>query len=182
MTSNHKLHTKFIKGLKAKYNLCETDLKDYIENTKRKEILSSPSVCICGHKIHNARYLMHKQGLKSNIDDIMIGNCCIKQFIDKEQRGKHCDICQIKHHNRLDNLCKKCRALCINCHHYTKAQNSQICYFCKITQLEKQKQEMQDSQSRTQHYNKSKQPCIDSKYFVNGIMKLDETQDYILDF
>lgn len=130
MSKPSKLHSKFKLGLSSKYSLTEEDLKEYIEDVKRREILDIQDLCVCGHKINNVRYLMHRDGIKSDIDNIKIGNCCIRQFIDKEQRGKHCDICKAKHNNRLDNLCKNCRILCIECHKNKKAVNKDICFHC----------------------------------------------------
>lgn len=134
---NRKLHSKFVSGLQAKYGLCENDLKDYIENAERKETLSVADVCICGHKIINARYLMHKDGINSSIDNLMIGNCCIKQFIDKDNVGKHCDRCKQKHKNRLDNICNSCRLLCVDCDN-KKMKNNNLCRSCVNNRWQKQ--------------------------------------------
>lgn len=131
MADTHKLHKKFINGLQVKYGLNQNSLKDYIENPERREKLEKPEVCVCGHKILNARYLEHRDGLKSNIDNIMIGNCCIKQFISKEQQGKHCSRCKAKHRNRLDNLCNKCRGLCATCDNPKLNNYTTSCYQCK---------------------------------------------------
>ena len=136
----NKLHTNFINGLLTNYGLTEEDLKEYIENPDRKEKLEEYESCVCGHKIINARYIMHRDGISSDIDEIMIGNCCIRQFCDKEQRGKHCDKCKKKHHNRLDNLCNACRLLCVNDNCINKRyKNTDTCKECYLEALERER-------------------------------------------
>jgi len=136
----NKLHTSFINGLQTKYGLTEEDLKEYIENPDRKEKLEEYESCVCGHKIINARYIMHRDGISTDIDEIMIGNCCIRQFCDKEQRGKHCDKCKKKHHNRLDNLCNACRLLCVNDNCINKRyKNIDTCKECYLEALERER-------------------------------------------
>ena len=132
------LHSKFVDGLLSKYNLTENDLKDYIENPDRQHILEGNNFCVCGHRIRNARYLMHRDGIQTEIDELMIGTCCIMQFCDKEQRGKHCEKCKAKHNNRLDNLCNTCRKLCTNDNcNGTRRINTNVCTKCYFYELNK---------------------------------------------
>jgi hypothetical protein len=59
--------------------------------------------CVCKHTIKENCYI-------SNPDEtelIVIGNCCIKKFIDK--KGRTCSNCKHPHNNRKDNLCNTCR-------------------------------------------------------------------------
>ena len=58
--------------------------------------------CVCGHKIIENCYL------RSLADGhtISMGNCCIKQFIN---RGRVCEDCGASHRNRKNNKCSECR-------------------------------------------------------------------------
>ena len=138
-TKKITLHKKFIKGLYDKYALTEDSLQEYIENRARRSILKTEGQCVCGHKIINARYLEHRDGTKTEIDEIKIGNCCITQFTSKEQRGKHCEKCKGKHNNRLDNLCNTCRKVCTNdkCNN-TRAWKESKCYACLCLKAKKE--------------------------------------------
>ena len=58
--------------------------------------------CVCGHKIIENCYL------RSLADGhtISMGNCCIKQFIN---RGRVCEDCGASHRNRKNDKCSECR-------------------------------------------------------------------------
>jgi len=69
--------------------------------------------CVCNHNIKENCYI-------ANPDEslmVVIGNCCIKKFIDK--KGRTCSFCKKPHNNRKDNYCNTCR-------------NAKKCRCCKI--------------------------------------------------
>lgn len=73
--------------------------------------------CICGHKIKHNYYI------KNNNDDIIVmGNSCIKKFFNF-QSMRSCEECGIRHRNRKDNKCNRCRKK------FTKKYVDNIVYF-----------------------------------------------------
>ena len=80
--------------------------------------------CVCGHKITNNCYITY------NDEILILGNCCIKKFLPKDNAGRTCDECGKSHRNRKINKCNDCKiGYCLNCHkpcerYYTK------CYKC----------------------------------------------------
>ena len=57
--------------------------------------------CVCDHIIKENWYIT------DGTDFLVIGNCCIKKFIDKQTRT--CDMCGQSHKNRVVNRCNLCR-------------------------------------------------------------------------
>lgn len=103
-TKTTNLHKKFLKGLREKYKLTAKDLEEqeykYAGGTKdeknprhfrywkmilqQKPNLKKPGYhdkCICDHDIMNNCYIINKY---DNI--LVLGNCCIKKFIEKSMR------------------------------------------------------------------------------------------------
>ena len=79
---------------------------------KHKYNLKEPpytSKCICGHDIEENCYITNKKNI------LVLGNCCIKRFIDNS--GKTCDKCGEQHKNFKVNRCNNCRyKYCNDCH------------------------------------------------------------------
>jgi hypothetical protein len=62
--------------------------------------------CICDHYIQENCYVVDKRD-KNKI--VVVGNCCIKRFLKKENQGRTCERCEKPHKNSKDNFCKECR-------------------------------------------------------------------------
>lgn len=60
---------------------------------------------VCNANIGENCYISNPQ----NDDLLVIGNCCIKRFIDKDNQGRTCRHCGDPHRNRTDDLCTPCR-------------------------------------------------------------------------
>lgn len=108
------IHSRLLEGLKT-YNITENELQyfkyaggDHGSHLKYAQLikLEKPlhkTHCICGHPIKNNCYI------KYNDQIIVLGNCCIKRFIPKEQQGRTCEECGNPHKNRKSNLCTECK-------------------------------------------------------------------------
>lgn len=59
------------------------------------------SNCVCGHSIQENCYITRSKDKDSPI--LVLGNCCIKRFIDKS--GRTCEKCGKSHKNRKVNRC-----------------------------------------------------------------------------
>ena len=60
--------------------------------------------CVCEHKIVENCYIYSEdKGF------VIIGNCCIKRFMNAEYAGRTCDKCKAVHRNTKYNLCNKCK-------------------------------------------------------------------------
>jgi hypothetical protein len=66
------------------------------------ERLAHTHKCLCGHYIVEDCYISDFKG-----NFIIIGNCCIKQFVPLCKRT--CSICKDPHRNRKVNICNPCR-------------------------------------------------------------------------
>jgi hypothetical protein len=74
--------------------------------------------CLCDHFIKDNCYLSKD----FDIDTILIvGNCCIKKFIDKSSRT--CEHCNAPHKNRSLNYCNTCKE-------YVKRGYTEKCLSC----------------------------------------------------
>ena len=117
-TSYNELSSRFKKGL-IKNNITEEELQNdyyyiggdfayhliyYHKNNINEPLPKNPSNrCICGHKLRNNIYI-------SNGDKILsLGSSCYSKFITRDKEPKVCKSCGVKHRNRKDNLCMKCR-------------------------------------------------------------------------
>lgn len=61
--------------------------------------------CVCGHPIKENCYITDGAQM------LVLGNCCIKKFLKKENSGRTCGRCGQAHKNRLDNFCRRCRKI-----------------------------------------------------------------------
>jgi len=113
---NNELSIRFKKGLKAN-GITEEELHNeyyyiggdfsYHVNYCQKNKLEIPenptNRCLCGHKIRNNIFI-------TNGDKILsLGSACYAKFSKKGKQPKQCKDCGIKHRNRKDNLCIRCR-------------------------------------------------------------------------
>ena len=65
--------------------------------------------CVCGHKIFINCYITNNETI------LVLGNCCIKKFI--QQSSRTCEKCGQPHKNRIVNRCHHCRSgVCDSCH------------------------------------------------------------------
>ena len=131
-----ELRRKFIEGL-AEHGLTYEEVKQnwkYAGGDSRHHLnyyhlcyahLEPPAWtdrCVCDHIIKENCYITN------GTDFLVIGNCCIKKFIDKQTRT--CDTCGQAHKNRIVNRCNLCRqGLCdtCGCECSTKYKN---CFSC----------------------------------------------------
>jgi len=112
---NNVLSKRFLTGLN-KYELNYEDIKNnwyyiggesgqhlnYFKRNYKNDILPDHNGnCICGHKIKNNCFISDGEFVLS------IGESCINKFIPKNE--KICSTCGIRHRNRKDNNCVKCR-------------------------------------------------------------------------
>jgi len=75
--------------------------------------------CLCDHPIVENCFISKD----FNIDTLLIiGNCCIKRFIDKSSRT--CENCDAPHKNRSLNYCNDCKE-------YVKRGYTRKCQSCK---------------------------------------------------
>jgi hypothetical protein len=61
--------------------------------------------CVCGHVIIENCYIFNKKTGQLKV----LGNCCIKRYLPKNNQKKTCKKCNNAHKNRLNNLCNNCR-------------------------------------------------------------------------
>lgn len=124
--TDDKLSQAFINGLKEMdldYLDVKTNWKYYGGNKGShlnyyRMITNDPlpehsKKCVCNHTIKENCYITDPN--EELI--VIIGNCCIKKFIDK--KGRTCSRCKKPHNNRKDNYCNSCR-------------NAKKCRKCKI--------------------------------------------------
>ena len=117
-----KLRQKFIDGL-AEYGLTYEEVKKnwkYAGGDSRHHLnyyhlcyahLQPPEWtdrCVCDHVIKENCYITDGTWF------LVVGNCCIKKFLDKQTRT--CDMCKRPHKNRVVNRCNLCReGVCDKC-------------------------------------------------------------------
>lgn len=114
-------------------------------------------ICVCGHEIHENCFIIKPESKNVN-EIIIVGNCCVKRFIDNGL-SQICEICKSKHkardskrcvkHKHDCQLCKEPNAKygkCLKCHgtceicylpHKNKLLNrcndhKKSCIYCKI--------------------------------------------------
>lgn len=75
--------------------------------------------CLCGHPISENCYIKHIPTQRL----IVVGNCCIKRYLDKS--GRTCEKCNKPHKNRKNNLCESCG----------KTHKISNCSSCNSTQI-----------------------------------------------
>lgn len=60
--------------------------------------------CVCKHHlVENCYIYSEEKGF------LIIGNCCIKRFMDADKAGRTCEKCKAPHKNRKWNLCNRCK-------------------------------------------------------------------------
>lgn len=89
--------------------------------------------CVCGHDIKENCYITENNDYNKIV---VIGNCCIKKFI--ENKNRTCENCGKTHKNRTVNLCNDCKSLskcdkCNSCLPTNYKQN--ICVSCMTCEL-----------------------------------------------
>jgi len=152
-----ELTERFIKGLKS-YNLTKEEMIGWtycggkgggINSVRHKNYFKQcfpgfdfPDLkdeCVCGHAIKENCYITNDL-LDGEL--LILGNCCIKKFLPKDNAGRTCEICKKPHKNRKDNRCKQCRIkFCQDCtkekyRNYNKCKDclfNGICVTCKTT-------------------------------------------------
>jgi len=86
--------------------------------------------CLCGHAIKENCYITKDFDINTIL---ILGNCCIKKFIDKSSRT--CEICNRPHRNRSHNFCNDCKKdyiKCKKCKIYCKIEKGfNVCEPCK---------------------------------------------------
>lgn len=117
---SEKNYKKFIKGLeilgleynniKEKWKYCGGDTgrhnNYFLECCKEENRPEHEDKCVCDHIITENCYIcpkVSKEKLKDTTTFLVLGNCCIKKFIEKH--GRTCAECGIHHKNRKVNLC-----------------------------------------------------------------------------
>jgi hypothetical protein len=79
---------------------------NYFEMMFKNKPIARPPIknkCLCGHRIEEQCYIYNKEENKLDV----LGNCCIKKFIEKSSRT--CEECDQPHKNRKSNKCNDCR-------------------------------------------------------------------------
>jgi hypothetical protein len=88
------------------------------------------TICLCAVKIKENCYIT-----KDDKTFHVIGNCCIKRFLDKDKTKRTCEVCSKPHKNRKDNRCNYCRlikihkGLCVDCNKKIDIKYKR-CYKC----------------------------------------------------
>jgi hypothetical protein len=67
--------------------------------------------CICGHPIAENCFIENR--LTRAL--IVVGNCCIRRYLPKNQAGRSCADCGRPHRNRRDAWCDSCRGGTLRC-------------------------------------------------------------------
>ena len=106
-------------------------LKRFTQICPNDDLPEKTDKCICNHKIKENCYITDGESI------IILGNCCIKRFLPKENRGKFCEICKKQHRNTKDNRCNDCRKIhlvkggeCIICKKTTFKTEYKYCLDC----------------------------------------------------
>jgi hypothetical protein len=139
--SNLKVYRRFIEGLR-KHGLTLEEVSqgwkycggngqqrhirywETFNNGKRLPFPPREHHCVCNHDIVENCYITDGNGRI-----LVVGNCCIKRFI--ERSGRTCEICGTPHKNRNVNKCKDCRlGRCDKCGD-SCSNKSNICHPCK---------------------------------------------------
>jgi len=183
------MYKKFVQGLKD-YGLTLDDMKDYVyaggdtgrhydyfNDFFKKELKRKPKgwcfdyedKCICGHDIKENCYIAHK----ITKECLVLGNCCIKKYLPKDNRGKTCEKCNKPHKNRIVNRCNNCRyGICDRCDKIID-KTYHICIRCKFNKPFKSiKSKLSDNNKipRKIKQNKPQEPI--SEYYYNMIQEL----------
>lgn len=63
--------------------------------------------CVCETKIKTCCYITPDK-TDRHADILVLGSCCIKRFIPKDNRGKRCQRCNNPHRNNMIDMCSSC--------------------------------------------------------------------------
>ena len=89
--------------------------------------------CVCGVEIKENCYITD-----DDVYFLVIGNCCIKRFLPKENSGRTCSNCKKPHRNTKDNFCKDCRpkkilgSECEECGERHNNRKDNLCNNCRF--------------------------------------------------
>ena len=103
MSASRILNKRFMKGLEE-YGLTLED----IEKSGWK---------YCGGKSRHHRnyfkliYGKDAEYITNGEEILILGNVCIKKFLNSDKAGRTCEKCDAPHQNSKDNFCNKCRVL-----------------------------------------------------------------------
>ena len=68
-------------------------------------LLPHNSECVCGQKgLVNNGYICNKE----ETDFLVLGSCCVKQFMPEGRGGRTCEVCGKGHKRYTRNVCKDC--------------------------------------------------------------------------
>jgi len=135
-----ELSKQFEKGL-YDYGLTMEDMKKFyycggnigchhnyfIKSCPNDDLPDLVDRCVCNHLIRENCYVTDGERI------LIVGNCCIKRFLPKENSGRTCEICRQPHRNRKDNKCNNCRkgkGMCIICKKSTFKPAYKYCLDC----------------------------------------------------
>ena len=121
MSASRILNKRFMKGLEE-YGLTLEDIeksgwkycggksrhhRNYFKLIygKDAEYPTHSTRCVCGHFIEENCYITNGEEI------LILGNVCIKKFLNSDKAGRTCEKCDAPHQNSKDNFCNKCRVL-----------------------------------------------------------------------
>ena len=116
---------KYAGGRRGRHLNYYTLLKKTNKDLPELKDIDEECKCPCEHDIKENCFVMK--------DDIVIvlGNCCIKKFMEKS--GRSCDTCGNPHKNRKVNQCNQCRkSNCANCNVPLPHYKYIYCHSCFI--------------------------------------------------
>lgn len=92
-------------------------LRWFNQYCKGEEMPSFQPSCICTHEIKENCFIKNKADGRL----IVVGNCCIKRYISKENAGRTCKNCGKPHKNRITAFCNECRE---------DLKSVRLCFYC----------------------------------------------------
>lgn len=78
--------------------------KYFVMRKTRHEMPDKRDECLCGHHIKENCFIEHRP----TGELFVIGNCCIKKWLPKENQRKTCEICNCPHKRTKTNVCTSC--------------------------------------------------------------------------
>jgi hypothetical protein len=99
------LNITFEDLLNFKYNKND-QIESIIDKTKenlKAYNINAYNECLCGHIIKN-----HKV-ISNDIIHLIVGACCVKRFIKKDNQISKCKRCNMDHNKRVNSLCEPCK-------------------------------------------------------------------------
>jgi hypothetical protein len=99
-----------------------------INKNKQFKMPSKEPSCICDVEIQKNCFILNTK----NNNILVVGSCCVKKFLPKNQSGRTCEICGEPHKNRSNNRCNICRVgICNDCDKPCNPNYSK-CYKCNF--------------------------------------------------